>query len=207
MDPDILINPNLAYLLLVTGFVLGMSAVLTPGTGLLEIGALIAFVLAGWEIIYLPINWWALVILILGVFPFLIAVRLSKKVYFLVISIAALVVGSVFLFDAPGWQPAVNPWLALIVSTLVVIYMWVATTKSIQAASLEPSHDLASLIGQEGEARTEISSDGSVYVNGELWSACSDQPISAGTRVRVLERQGLILTVEALEPDPESSNS
>ncbi len=206
MNPDILINPNLAYLLLVTGFVLGMSAVLTPGTGILEIGALIAFILAGWELIYLPINWWALVILILGVFPFMIAVRLSKKVYFLVISIAALVVGSVFLFDGPGWKPAVNPWLALIVSTLVVIFMWVATTKSIQASLLEPSHDLASLIGQEGEARTEIAAEGSIYINGELWSARSDQPLAVGTRVRVLDRQGLVLTVEAVEPPQESSN-
>jgi membrane-bound serine protease (ClpP class) len=162
---------------------------------------------AGVELIYLPINWWALVILILGVFPFWIAVRISKKVYFLVISIAALVIGSVFLFDGPGWKPAVDPWLALIVSTLVVVYLWIAATKSIQAASLEPSHDLASLIGQEGEARTEIGSEGSVYVNGELWSARSNQLLSAGTRVRVLERQGLVLTVEPVETSREAPNS
>jgi membrane-bound serine protease (ClpP class) len=66
---------------------------------------------------------------------------------------------------------------------------------------------LASLIGQEGEARTEIGSEGSVYVNGELWSARSNQLLSAGTRVRVLERQGLVLTVEPVETSREAPNS
>jgi len=200
MDINSFISPTFAYLMLVAGFVLGMLAIFSPGTGVLEIGAVFAFILAGWQIVSLPINWWALLILILGVFPFLIAVRFSKKILFLVIAIAAFVVGSVFLFDKPGSGLAINPFLAIIVSTLVAGSFWVVTTKYIQAANTPAAHDLSSLIGQTGEAKTDIFNEGSVYVGGEMWSAHSNQPIPPGAHVRVIDRQGLILTVEIVPP-------
>jgi membrane-bound ClpP family serine protease len=52
------------------------------------------------------------------------------------------------------------------------------------------------LVGQPGEARTEVYNDGSVQVSGELWSARSDHPIPAGSHVRVVGREGFVLVVE-----------
>jgi len=76
---DSFINPNIAYLLLVGGVMLGIMATLAPGTGVLEAGALVVLVLAGWQMYQLPVNWWALAMLVLGVFPFILAVRHSGK--------------------------------------------------------------------------------------------------------------------------------
>jgi membrane-bound ClpP family serine protease len=59
-----------------------------------------------------------------------------------------------------------------------------------------PSHDLAGLIGQIGEARTKVDDDGSVQVAGELWSARSEKPIEAGSSIRVVSRDGFVLVVE-----------
>ena len=95
---DVLLNPNIAYLLLVSGFALAILALFAPGTGLLEITALFTLILAGYSIYYLPVNLWALVVLVLGVFPFSLALRKSGQVRYLVVSILALVVGSSFLF-------------------------------------------------------------------------------------------------------------
>jgi len=47
-----------------------------------------------------------------------------------------------------------------------------------------------------GEARTDILAEGSVYVNGEDWSARSKTLIPAGSKVLVLRRNGLVLEVE-----------
>ena len=58
---------------------------------------------------------------------------------------------------------------------------------------------LQALIGAIGEAKTDIHQEGSVYAGGEQWSARSDQPIPTGARVRVLEREGFTLKVEAIE--------
>ncbi len=72
---EIFLNPNLAYLLLVAGGMLAILAVISPGTGMLEIGALFILLLAGWEVYLLEINWWALVLLVLGIIPFALAIR------------------------------------------------------------------------------------------------------------------------------------
>jgi membrane-bound ClpP family serine protease len=51
------------------------------------------------------------------------------------------------------------------------------------------------LIGQTGEAKTRVREEGSVQVAGELWSARSDKPVPAGSRVRVVSREGFVLVV------------
>ncbi len=94
---EILLNPNLVYLFIIGGFSLAFMAVLTPGTGILEITALFLLLLAGWGIFNLPINYWALALLIVGVFPPMIALRKTKKKYFLGISVSSLVIGSAFI--------------------------------------------------------------------------------------------------------------
>jgi membrane-bound serine protease (ClpP class) len=191
------INPQVAYLLLVSGTLLVIMAIFSPGTGLLELGALFLLVLAGWQAYNLPINWWALAILAVGVIPFIIAVRRSKNMVFLVVAIVSVVIGSSFLFRGESWwQPAVNPILAVIASVLSGAYLWIATIKVIEADQKEPVHDPGKLIGLAGEAKTDISDEGSVQVAGELWSARSDSLITNGTHVRVISREGLILTVE-----------
>lgn len=193
---DFLLDPNIAYLILLGGIVLGLLAIITPGTGLLELGAFFCVVLAGYAIYNLSVNWWALILLVLSIVPFLFAVRKPKREIYLGLSIFLLVIGSVFLFAVDGWKPAVNPLLAIVASGMTAAFLWVVVQKSVQAATARPSHDLESLIGRLGEARTAIHDDGSVYVNGEMWSAKSESSIPAGSHIRVVRREGFILVVE-----------
>lgn len=179
---------------------LAILAVISPGTGLFEIGALFTLFLAAYAVYNIPINLWALLVLLVGVFPFLLAVRRSGKLVYLVVSIAAFVVGSAFLFSSgESWVPAVNPILALAVSGFSAGFLWLAARKVLEAEKLQPVHDLEALVGKIGEARTEVSAEGSVYVAGELWSAHSQKPISEGSRVKVVRREGFILEVEPLK--------
>ncbi len=203
---DILVNPNVAYLILVVGIVLTMMALFAPGTGILEVGALFVLLLAGWEMTQQPINFWALAILVLGVVPFLIAVLRSRNLVFLVIAIIAFVIGSAFLFPgARPWLPGVNPFLAIIVSILASGFIWIAATKVLETRKLKPVHSLAQLIGEEGEAKTEVHDEGSVQIGAELWSARSRVPIREGSKVRVVKRDGFILEVEPLPSDDETA--
>jgi membrane-bound serine protease (ClpP class) len=196
---DALLNPNVAYVVLVVGFMLAVMAVLTPGTGFFEVGVLFLFILAAWEVFNLPINTWALIFLLLAAVFFVLAFRPIWSRLFLGLSILALVVGSAFLFRGEIWyQPAVNPILALVASVLSSGFIWFATRKALEARLLTPSHDLERLVGATGEAKTQVHEEGSVQVAGELWSAHSQQPIPAGTQVRVVGREGFILEVEAI---------
>jgi membrane-bound serine protease (ClpP class) len=195
---DFISDPNIAYLFLVIGFLLAILAMLAPGTGLIELGALAMLLMAGWGIYNNPINWWALLILLVGVVPFILAVRKTRHWAFLLIAIIALVVGSVFLFREDGLQTAVNPILASVVSVLVGGFAWFATRRSLEALGKKPSHNLKDLVGMIGEAKTSIHAEGSVYVGGENWSARSQKPIPAKARVRVVKLEGFVLEVEAL---------
>lgn len=197
MNP--LMDPNIAYVLLVLGLVLGVLALFAPGTGLLEIGALFALVLAGIGAVNMDVNLWALIVLVLGVVPFVIALRKWRNWIFLVLAILAVVVGSMFLFKDPGGGPAVNIGLAIFVSLVATGILWVIGRKGIEAIALRPDFDLSRLDGMVGEATTSIFREGSVYINGEEWSAWSKKPIPAGSRVKVVSRQGLVLEVEAVE--------
>ena len=196
MSVDFLLDPNIAYLILVGAVLLTMMAVLNPGTGLLEIFALFMWLISGYIIFNLPINFWALGLMLLGVVLFLLSLRKFKNLVYLGLSIAAVIVGSIFLFDQPGWQPAVNPVLAVVVSIFVAGFVWVVAQKTLEADRMRPAHDLEALIGAIGEAETAIGDEGSVQVAGELWSARSDQAIPEGSQVRVVGREGFFLKVE-----------
>jgi len=198
------LDPNIAYLFLVAGMFLALMAMLTPGTGLFEVSSLFALIFAGWAVYRLEVNYWALAVLILGVIPFVIAVRKAGQWVYLAISILALMIGSAFLFRGEvWWQPAVNPLLALFVSLLTGGFLWLITRKTIEASLARPSHDLSALLGAIGEAKTDIHSEGSLQVAGELWSAFSDKAITEGSRVRVIGREGFLLKVEAVEENEE----
>jgi membrane-bound serine protease (ClpP class) len=185
---------------------LGLLALVTPGTGALEIGAFFCLLLAGYAITQLDFNLWALILVIVSVVPFVYAIRKPNREAFLALAILGLVVGSAYLFlGEKWWMPGVNPFIALAASLMYAAFVWIAVRKSIQAILAPPTHDLAALVGQVGEAKTRIHDDGSVQVAGELWSARSKTPVPAGRQVKVVARDGFVLDVEA-EPVKKQSN-
>ena len=193
---DFLLDPNVAYLFLLAGLLLVLMAIVTPGTGLLEVGAFFCLVLAGYAAYNRLINWWAITVLILSIIPFVYAIRKPKREWSLALSILGMIVGSVFLFATNGFQPAVNPLLALVSSVLFAGFLWIAIQKTLQASRVTPSHDLSNLVGQIGEAKTRIQTEGSVQVGGELWSARSEKSIPSGSSIKVVAREGFVLVVE-----------
>ena len=178
------------------GLLLALLSIIAPGTGILEVGALFCLALAGYAVYNLSFNLWALIILILSIVPFIYAIQKPKREKYLGLSISGLVLGSVFLFATDGWLPAVNPLLALVTSVLYAGFLWIVIQKTLQASHALPSHDMSNLIGQVGEAKTRIYNEGSVQIDGELWSARGEKTIPNGSLVKVIDREGFILVVE-----------
>ena len=193
---EFLLDPNIAYIILLGAVLLAMMSLASPGTGLFEIGAFFCIALAGYAIYNLSFNWWALILLGLSIVPFVYAIQKPKREPYLALSILLLVIGSVFMFPRTAEQPVVNPAVAILASVFVAGFLWIVVRKSVEATSMRPTHDLTALVGQIGETRTKVDEEGSVLVAGEMWSARSETPIPAGTSVRVLRREGFILIVE-----------
>lgn len=194
MDP--LLNPNIAYVVLVAATFFVLLALMTPGTGIPELLAIFSLLLAGYAVYHLSCNWWALAILLVSLVPFWLAVRGSRPVFWLILSIIGMAIGSLFFFPAQTGLISVNPFLAVGTTVVYAATLWICVRKIVEIAASRPTHELSALIGQTGEAKTTVLDGGSVQVAGELWSARSAQLLKAGCPVRVIGRDGFVLVVE-----------
>lgn len=190
------LDPNLAYLILVVAFVVAVLALLSPGTIYLEVISLIAILFVVYATSQLPINTWALAVLLAGVFPFILALRRYRRREFLVLSMLALAVGSIFFFRGQDGLPVINPFLAAAVTVGAVSLLWIVAVRSLEAMQRRPFQQPDAVIGKVGVAQSDIEGEGVVYVGGEQWTARSAVFIPKGATVRVVGRQGLVLLVE-----------
>jgi membrane-bound serine protease (ClpP class) len=196
---ELFFNPNFVYILIVTAFLLTVFAVLLPGTGFFEFSAFILWAGILWLAFNMEIHVWALILLLLGFVPLVLALRRGKVKLYLGLTMAAFIIGSAYLFKGDTWwKPGVNPLLALVLSAFAGGLVWLTLDKLIEMMEAPPLQDLGKLIGAVGEARTDVHQEGSVYVSGEKWSARSEKKIKPGTPVKVIAREGLMLVVEEI---------
>jgi len=102
-----------------------------------------------------------------------------------------LIIGSLYLFPGSGFLPAVNPILAVVISAASAVYCWIIVRKSMQAFHAGPMQDLERLLGQTGQAKTEIRESGSAQVAGSYGAPAVRKPSRQVAGVRVLNREDL----------------
>lgn len=86
----------------------------------------------------------------------------------------------------------------VIVSVILIIFTRPLVNKMISIRETMPTN-IYTIIRKEGylmEDINSIESPGKIKINGELWCAVSDTPLKRGTKVRVLEIDGVKLKVE-----------
>ncbi len=197
---ELLLNPNVGYLLMMGGILLGLLALLTPGTGILELGAALVLVVVGIELFNLPVNLWAFIPILLGAGLYVLAIVRKGDPVLLGVALAIILIGSALLFRGENGLLGVDPWLILVVSVVEGAFLWVVSRKVVSASSIPPRQDINTLIGRKGETRTQVHGEGTVYADGEEWSARSSDPIPPNTLVRVVGRDGFVLLVAPLTP-------
>jgi membrane-bound serine protease (ClpP class) len=194
-----LIQPNIAYLLVLTGVLLLLLTIDESKFTLTKAGMVLCFLAGLYAFISLKGNAWAFLMVALSPLPYFVAIRGRRghKPLFL-LTLIMLALGGVYLFVDGDGRPAVDDGLAGVVSVVYGCFLWIGTERMRNVEGLRPSEDPGSLVGLLGEVRTDIEahSTGSVFVEGEVWQARSQQPIPAGRTVRVLRQDGFVLTVK-----------
>ena len=199
---NLLINPNIAYLLLVTAVMLLLWTSYHPNSTWPKIWMVLCFFAGGYEFVYLKGNPWAFLAVVSSPLPFFLALSQSRAYSPLIlVTIVMLTVGSAFLFMDEKSTRLLNPGLSGGVSVFVALAIWIGMGRLGKSQSTILSEDPGSLVGLVGEVKTEIEpySTGSVLVEGELWRARSKEFIPAGRAVRVLRQDAYILTVKETE--------
>jgi membrane-bound serine protease (ClpP class) len=197
-----LINPTIAYLLIVTIVMLLSLTIIDNKFTVSKYEMLLCLIVAVYELFYLAVNPWAFLVVALSPLLFHFAIRqTSLHLSLVAVAILMLFLGSFYLFLDETGCPAVNYRLAGLISTLYTSFIWITIGRMRNAEGMRLSNNLDSVIGLIGEAHTEIEahSAGSVLVEGELWQARSKKPIPAGRSVRVLRQDEFWLTVKEVE--------
>jgi membrane-bound serine protease (ClpP class) len=198
---SILQNQNVTYMILIAALWTLVLASVMPGTGAFEVVAGVGLFISTVAVFLEPINAWAIPLIFLGVVAFFLELRFSARGFFLLVAIVLATVGSAFLFRGPNGELAgVSWWIAAIGSLLTAGFFWLAFSSYLHSGKSEVDFSADQVVGQVGTAKTEISAvQGMIQVASESWSARSDTPIPQGSRVRVLSRHGLVLSVQKEE--------
>lgn len=196
---NFLLDPNVAYVILVVGLVLAVLAVIAPGTGLLEVGALVFIGMAVYSMINLPVSIWALGLLFLGALPLAWAIKHPTQKRYMIITLAILVISTYFTFKSPQGYSAVNILLAAITSLITITLLWVVGRKSLETLRMQSNQEKKNPVGKTGESKTEVFKEGTVYVEGEDWTARSREKIAAGRKIKVIRQEGLFLEVREIK--------
>ncbi len=200
-------DPNVVYGLLLVALVLTVFAVLTPGTGFIELLATALWVATALGLYQLPLRPWAIGLLFIALLPLFLALRRPREGRWLAMTIALLLLGALFLIQPPSGLLAVHPLWALITSTTFAALLWFGSRKIVEALHQPKQFNVERVVGQVGVTRTPVHHSGTVYVDGELWSARSPTPLPQGIRVRVIQREGLVLWVEPVDEELASSQT
>ncbi|MEZ5181425.1 MAG: NfeD family protein [Acidimicrobiales bacterium] len=190
-------SPAAAYLLLVIGLGLIIFEFFTAGVGVAGLVGAGSLVLSCYGLAILPVRPWAVALLVLAMFGFAVDVQTGVPRLWSGIGFGSLLVGSLTLYD--GFSLS---WITLLVgiggTTLAMVGGMPAMVRTRFST---PTIGREWMIGEEGEAVTNISPDGVVRVRGALWRARTNRatPIDLRDAIRVVEVDGLLLEVEPLE--------
>lgn len=191
-----LINPNIAYILMLLGFFGLMYEITHPGFGFSGMAGIISLLLAFYAFQVLPTNYAGLALIILGICFFIIEAFTPTFGAFTLAGVASLVFGSTMLFNQPYEFLKVSLKLIIPVAVSLGLISTFLLTLAVKAHRRKTIVGEKGLIGSTGLAKTNISPKGKVFVHGEIWDAQSGEAIKKGEQVVIERVEGLKLIVK-----------
>jgi len=184
-----LINPNIAYILMLVGF-LGLFIEIThPGVIIPGIVGIISLILAFYAFAILPINFAGLLLIIVAIILFIGEALTPVSFGVLTLTGAiAMFFGSLMLIDSTFFTLRVSIGIILPFVLAVATIVIFLATNVVKTHRRKVQIGASTLIGKIGIAQTDIAETGQVFLEGELWTALNQDknPIPKGAKVKVL---------------------
>ncbi|MEM4473013.1 MAG: nodulation protein NfeD [Archaeoglobaceae archaeon] len=192
-------NPAIATILLMAGIYLLIFGLTSPGMLAEVVGAiLLLLALAGFG--FISVDYLGILLIILGVL-FLIA-ELFTPTYGLlsVASIISVILGLTILVKEPLMPPNFYDFFlkfAIGIGVGIAILMTFMISKILKIRRKKSS--MGEVVGLKGEVLEFRDGKGFARIRGEIWSIESEDDLSKGDEIIVLERDGLKLKVRKVE--------
>lgn len=199
------VTPEAAFFFLAIGLTVAVFEFYALGPGVAAGVAAISLLLGGWGVVILPVNWWALVILLLAFVLLVAAYQLGGIFALTIIGAVALQIAGMFLIDGGGQM---DPrWWLVLPTVLGVLFFFLLAMPTVQRARLSTETiGRDSLIGEAGVALVDFDPDGYVEVRGARWrgTAHREAGIEEGDQIEVTGVDGLYLEVDRKLTDRET---
>ena len=195
-------DPNIAYILLSIGVYGLIYELANPGAVFPGAIGVVSILFAFFALGTLPVNYVALALLLFG-FALLIAeVFIAPGIGAMAVGgVISVLMGSLLLFNTPMMAGGVSLWLVLTVVAVTAVFFLVVVAAAVRAMRRRSTTGAEALIGRLGRAKSDLSPEGVVILDGELWRAraVSTDVIASDSTVRVVAREDLKLRVEGTE--------
>ncbi len=195
-----LINPNIVFLLLSIGVQAILIELSSPGGWIAGFIGVVCLALAIYGLGILPVNWFGIFFLILAFILFILDIKAPTHGALTAAGAGSMIVGALVLFNSAATPSMFHVSLPLVIGTAAVtstiFFLIVGFALRAQKVPIRTGQE--ALIGKMGVVKKTLAPAGEVLLQAEYWSASSKdgQMIEAGTRVRVVEVDGLRLIVE-----------
>ncbi len=191
-----LIDPNIAYLLLLLAIFGIIVELTTPGATLPGVVGVISGVLALIALAGLPVNLAGAALILFAFGLFIADLKAPTHGVLTTGGVVALLLGSLLLINTGVIGLGVSLWLSAAGALAALALFGFVLRKAIRARSLPAYMGVESLVGMRGIVRQSLRPQGTVLVAGAPWRAMSvGGEIPAGTEIQVVGRRGLELEV------------
>ena len=198
---QLLVNPNLVFLLLSVGVQAILIELSSPGGWVAGFIGAVCLLMAIYGMGVLPVNWFGILFIILAFVLFILEIKAFTHGALASAGAASFIIGSLVLFNTaprlPGFSRVSVP-LVVGMGIFIAASFFLAVTIAMRTQHLPVQTGQQTLIGLSGEVKTLISYHGTVQVGGELWGAeceAGEEPIPEGTKIEVTGLKGLTLIV------------
>jgi membrane-bound serine protease (ClpP class) len=190
-------NPNVAFILMLIGVYGLIFEFFSPGAVAPGLIGAISLLLAFYALAFMPINYAGAALVLFGVALMIAEVHIGAFGALGVGGIAAFVIGAVMMFPAraPGFALSHGVVAVTALGSAALLLLALAAVLR-RRRPVVTGHE--ALIGAEGETVSWQDREGRVRVKGEIWLARSDAALTAGSRVKIVGRDGLVLRVQGI---------
>ena len=194
---NVLVDPNVAVLLLLAG-ALGLYIEFNqPGTFIPGIVGAICLMLAMIAMQILPFSWLGLLLIAAGLGLFVAEAFVTSYGLLFAAGVACFLAGGSMLFDMPEVSDLnVSFWSVLVPATLgLALFAAIVVVAVGRSLGKPQAAGIGELVGMVGRAETDLDPTGTVFVRGEFWRVRAQEPVAAEASVEVVDVQGMELVV------------
>lgn len=191
----VIANPNVAYILMLIGIYGLFFELYNPGSILPGAIGAVALLLTLFAFQVLPINYGGIALILLGI-VLMVAEAFIPSFILGIAGVSAFIFGSIILIDSETSDYTISrPLIGGLSLMSLVFFLWIINT--IMKIRNKPAiTGKEEMIGLQGECITNQNGRLRIDVRGETWNAQSKNDIKPGQRVKIIEIDGLILTVD-----------